>query len=133
MPYIEQLAKEGKIRGYKVIGKSEDKEKKNKYGNKKIVWEGVTFDSKKEFLRYQDLLLAQKMGIISELQRQVVFELIPKQKGQRACKYIADHVYWQDGVKIVEDVKSKATRKLSTYIMKKKLMQQVFNIKIKEV
>lgn len=35
--------------------------------------------------------------------------------------------------RLLDDVKSEATRKLSTYIMKRKLMKAKFNIEIKEI
>jgi len=105
-----------------------------KYRNNKVYWDGMTFDSKKEYRRYRELLLLQKAGKIFRLHRQTVFLLIPAQEGEKATKYKSDHDYWTDtGEYIVEDVKSVATRKLSTYILKRKLMLKVHGIKIKEV
>lgn len=107
----------------------------SKYKNKKTVVDGITFDSKKEANRYVELKLAQKTGIIDDLNLQVKFVLIPKQKGERECSYIADFVYKnkQTGETIVEDVKSSPRYKTDVYKIKKKLMLFVYNIKIKEV
>lgn len=45
--------------------------KPRKYHNEKVAVSGITFDSKKEADRYCELLLLQRAGRISELQRQV--------------------------------------------------------------
>lgn len=94
----------------------------NKYHNKKIVVEGKTFDSKKEAERYQALKMLENANIISNLSRQVPFELIPKQKNERAVKYIADFVYVEvtTGKIIVEDVKGFKT---DVYKLKRKLFK----------
>lgn len=111
------------------------KSKRAKYNNEKVEYEGIVFDSRKEYLRYRELLLLQKAGEIGFLQLQVPFVLIEKSETERECKYVADFVYIdaKTGEKIVEDVKSEMTRKLNIYIMKRKLMLAKFNIKIREV
>lgn len=91
------------------------------------------FDSKLEERRAQELLLLQKCGEIHDLKLQVPFELIPKQEGERAVKYIADFTFIKNGVLHVQDVKSSMTRKLPAYIIKRKLMLWVHGIKIEEV
>lgn len=110
------------------------KSKRAKYNNEKVEWDSIVFDSKKEYKRWRELLVLQKAGVITQLKRQVKFELIKKSETERACNYVADHVYMDcaTGEKIVEDVKSDATRKLSTYIMKRKLMKEVYGITIRE-
>lgn len=62
----------------------------NKYRNKKVIVDGISFDSKKEAARYKELRMLERTGIISALRLQVPFELIPKQDGERACAYRAD-------------------------------------------
>lgn len=112
--------------------------KQNKYHSKKVVVDGITFDSKKEARRWSELLLLQRAGEINGLERQKKYILIPSQKingkcVERECAYIADFVYnTKDGKTIVEDTKSKATQ-TPVYIVKRKLMLQVYGIQIKEV
>ena len=79
--------------------------------------------------------MMERAGIISDLTRQVRFELIPavKEGGkvkQRATSYIADFVYKQGGQQIVEDAKGVRTE---VYKLKKKLMLWRYGIEIKEV
>lgn len=106
-----------------------------KYGNRKVIRDGIEFDSVKECQRYCELKLMQRAGLISDLQLQVPFELIPTQRidgkvVERAVNYVADFVYRQDGVQVVEDTKGYKTPE---YIVKRKLMLWVHGIRIKEV
>lgn len=103
----------------------------NKYGAKKVkAPDGQVFDSTKEFQRYGVLRMLERAGKISNLRRQVSFELIPKQEGERACTYIADFVYTDEkGDLIVEDSKGFRT---DAYKIKRKLMLWVHGIRIKE-
>ena len=123
----------------------------NKYGNKKVEYDGITFDSKKEAIRYAELKLLEKSGHIKALQRQVKFVLIPSlretptekytrgaKKGQfklgkvieREVAYIADFVYIENGKTVVEDTKGMKTK---DYIIKRKLMLFIHGIRVKEV
>ena len=107
----------------------------SKYHSKKITRDGITFDSVKEYKRFQELALLERVGQVSDLQRQVKFELIPSQRingkvVERACTYIADFVYYQDGQMVVEDTKGFKTK---DYIIKRKLMLHVHGIRIVEV
>lgn len=111
---------------------AEPEKQKPKYGNIKTEVDGIKFDSKKEAKRYGELNILLKSGEIGSLERQVVFEL--KIGDKRVCKYVADFVYTKKtGERIVEDVKSEATRKLRLYLLKKKLMKELLGIEIKEV
>lgn len=106
-----------------------------KYYNKKTVYNGITFDSKKEADRYVVLTLLQKAGKITDLEVQVPFELIPSQKVdgltvERPCVYKADFVYRENGKMVVEDTKGVKTK---DYIIKRKLMLHVFGIQIREI
>ena len=123
-----------------------------KYGNKKTVTsDGIRHDSQAEANRWIELNLLQKAGKISDLQRQVPFELIPAQyityerrgkngkrlKDGKKCVeksvvYIADFVYKEYGRLVVEDVKSSATSKKESYIIKRKLMRYVYGIGVRE-
>jgi hypothetical protein len=107
----------------------------SKYHSRKITVGGITFDSKKEARRYSELYLLERAGQITNLQRQVTFELIPSQRingkvAERACNYIADFVYEKDGQQVVEDTKGFKTK---DYIIKRKLMLHVHGIRINEV
>ena len=102
----------------------------SKYGNRKLkAPDGQVFDSVKEFHRYGVLRLLERAGKISDLKRQVSFELIPKQDGERACTYVADFTYYEDGKLVVEDCKGFKTE---VYRLKRKLMLWVHGIRIKE-
>ncbi len=101
-----------------------------KYNAKKTVLDGITFASKKEGKRYQELRLLERAGEIQGLRLQVPYELIPKQKGERACTYYADFVYMEDGKQVVEDTKGVKT---PLYVVKRKLMLWVHGIRIREV
>lgn len=119
---------------------------KTKYANRKIAADGQVFDSKREYRRWQELLLLQKAGKIADLHRQVPFELIPAQrepdrigkrggvkKGyviEKSVVYVADFTYFQDGKRIVEDSKGMRTK---DYIIKRKLMLWVHGIRVREV
>ena len=125
---------------------------KSKYYNIKTrALDGTVFDSHKEARRWEELLLLQRAGKISDLQRQVKYELIPAQyetyeryskKGirlkdgarllERKVEYVADFVYTdaETGETIVEDSKGMRTK---DYIIKRKLLLAVHGIRIKEV
>jgi hypothetical protein len=125
----------------------------NKYGNKKVIVNGEVFDSKHEYMRYQELRLLERCGAIKDLRRQVAYELIPVQrekstrvyskgrkKGQpiegkvieKAVTYIADFVYTDTatGKEVVEDAKGVRTKE---YILKRKMCLYLLGIKIQEV
>ena len=112
--------------------------RKVKYGNRKTELDGITFDSKKEARRYAELKILEMAGEISDLELQMPFVLQPafahKGKKVQSIKYVADFVYIDnEGRKVVEDVKSPATRKDKVYQLKKKMMLYVHNIEIKEI
>lgn len=102
----------------------------NKYGNKKTVTsDGIKHDSIKEAKRWCELKLLERAGMIQNLERQVKYELLPKQDGERPVYYIADFVYTENGKKVVEDVKGMRTKE---YKLKKKMMLYFHGIKLKE-
>jgi hypothetical protein len=110
----------------------------SKYGAKKTVFQGITFDSQKEAQRYAELRLLERGKVISDLQLQVKFDLIPAQKGEngkvieRAVTYVADFTYTdkRTGEFIVEDTKGMKTKE---YILKRKMMLYFHGIRIREV
>ena len=102
----------------------------SKYGNiKTTTSDGITHDSIKEANRWCELKLLERAGKISGLQRQVKYELIPKQGSERAVNYIADFVYTENGKQVVEDVKGFRTKE---YKLKKRMLFYFKGIKIKE-
>lgn len=113
----------------------------NKYKNTKTTLDGVEFASKKEAHRWGELRLLERAGEISDLQRQVKYELVPPQKRpsggtERAVYYIADFVYTQNGNTVVEDVKGYRNPQSAGYakfVIKRKLMLIRYGLEIKEV
>jgi hypothetical protein len=110
--------------------------KKTKYNNKITELDGIKFHSRKESVRYSQLKLYEKGGLITDLRLQVPYELIPKLvingKTERAIKYVADFVYFDTVNKseIVEDVKSIATI-TDVFKLKYRLMKFIHGIDIK--
>lgn len=106
----------------------------NKYHAKKVEVDGILFDSRREAGRYSELMVLQRAGKIADLKLQEEFELIPKCGKERAAKYHADFSYTDTttGEKVVEDVKSRAT-KTRDYILRRKLMNWRYGIQIREV
>ncbi|MBO4640846.1 MAG: DUF1064 domain-containing protein [Treponema sp.] len=110
--------------------------RQNKYHNVKTYVDKIKFDSKKEANRYLELCMLEKSGIIKNLERQKRFEIVPKTDGERAVFYISDFVYWEvkSGKLVCEDVKSDATRRDKTYIIKRKLFKYLYkNYEFREV
>lgn len=106
-----------------------DEPKRNKYSAIKTEVDGIIFDSKKESNRYVELRLRQRAGEIEGLRLKPSFDLIVN--GELICKYVSDFLYFENGERIVEDVKSRATR-TRAYSIKRKLMRAIYGIEIKE-
>ena len=110
-------------------------QKTGKYHNRKTVRHGITFDSKHEADRYDELRMLLKSGGIHDLKLQQTYRLVGAQRtptgaAVRAVTYIADFVYVSGGKTIVEDAKGFKTK---DYIIKKKLMLERFGIWVEEV
>ena len=126
--------------------------RRQKYGNIKTrTADGIDHDSRKEARRWNELLLLERAGMISDLRRQDKYVLIPKQTesverysertgrrlkdGERTieseCSYIADFVYVDSATRktVVEVSKGVRTKE---YRIKKKLMLYVHGVKIHE-
>ncbi|MBR1749917.1 MAG: DUF1064 domain-containing protein [Ruminococcus sp.] len=101
----------------------------NKYGAKKVCcYQGHKHDSKKEAHRCNELHFLQKGRVISDLQVQVPFELLPSKKydnmpNERGIKYVADFVYTRNGITYIEDTKGMKTLE---YIIKRKLVKDKY-------
>lgn len=133
-----------------VFGRGFKKEKGKKYNNTKVEYEGIKFDSKKEMQRYIVLKDAEDRGVISNLELQVKYELIPavreeyvehlKTKDkiktrtlQLPITYTCDFQYLKDGVLIVEDVKASPKMLPKEFVLKEKMMFALKGIRIKKV
>jgi hypothetical protein len=80
----------------------------SKYRAQPEIVDGIRFASKKEARRYGELKLLLRAGEIHGLELQPRFPLIVN--GKKVCVYVADFAYLDnDGNRVVEDVKSKAT------------------------
>ena len=113
----------------------------SKYYARKITTPDGVFDSKREYERWRELKLLEINGKIENLERQVVYELIPAQYAQpvgrrkrgklleRPCRYKADFRYIEDGKEVVEDSKGYRT---DDYRIKRKLMLWVHGIRVRE-
>ena len=111
--------------------------KKPRYRNEPITVDGEKFASKKQYARWCQLKMMEQSGKISNLRREVPFELAPSVtldgKKKPAVRYFADAVYVEDGVAVIEDTKSPITRCDPVYRIKKHLMKSVLGIEIREV
>lgn len=132
--YRETIRTRGKAQPARAVGKMQAKslscpaigtKSSNKYNAQKTVINGVQFDSLKEARTYQNLLNLQNKGIITHLERQKRFEVIPKTKTERAAYYVADYVFYEVETNkwVVADCKSPITKKLPAYVLKRKLMK----------
>lgn len=105
---------------------------RSKYKAKKVVIDGITFDSKKEAGRYQELKLLERAGAIKGLVLQPRFLLQDKfkykGKTERKIEYIADFKYMdtKTGKVVVEDVKGYKT---DVYKLKRKLFLKKYGDK----
>lgn len=127
-----------------------NRQKGRKYNNKKVEYNGILFDSKKEKDRFVFLKDAEEQGLISNLQRQVKFELLPaikekyikhlktKEKEcertvQLAISYTCDFQYEKDGVVVVEDIKPSPALIPKEFVLKEKLFRYKYGFSIKRV
>jgi hypothetical protein len=128
----------------------------NKYFAEKVTLPtGEVFHSQAEYHRWCELRLLERAGKITKLQRQVKYELIPKQRGEstetykagpqkglpkpgaiieKAVNYIADFVYCDEkGNTVVEDTKGyKKGAAYDLFVIKRKLMLKVHGIRVIE-
>lgn len=110
----------------------------HKYHAKKTVVDGITFDSKKEAMRYKELKELQRVGKIDRLELQPRFVLMDgfryEGKAIRKIEYVADFLYRDLSTLelVVEDVKGVKT---DVYKLKKKLFLKRYGneYKFKEV
>ncbi len=126
---------------------------KSKYLAKKVEVDGIRFDSKKEANHYIELREQERQGLISDLQRQVPFVLIPAQYEEvveytpkthkekvvkklleKRLVFVSDFVYTRDGKVVVEDVKGyRNSTAYALFVVKRKLMLYVHGIRVVEI
>mgnify|MGYP001584568745 CR=1 FL=1 len=117
--------------------------RRSKYGNVRVVLDGIRFDSKWERDYYQQLKAREAAGEIRGLQRQVKFDL--RVNSVLVCRYVSDFTYeereagdtlcghdwhWKY---VVADCKSASTRLEPGYRLKRKLLRALRGIDILEV
>lgn len=107
---------------------------KSKYRAVKTSVDGITFASKAEARRYQELklLLEAKQISFMELQPKFVLADPVTINGRRrpALKYVADFAYFTPSGRVVEDVKGMLT---PAYKIKRHLMKSQLGIDIVEI
>lgn len=100
---------------------------KSKYHATKVYMDGIRFDSKAEAKRYVQLRDLQEQGVISNLELQPEYEILPAHRKNghavRRMTYRADFRYQTDGITIVEDVKGMETE---AFKIKKKLVEYFY-------
>lgn len=109
----------------------------NKYRAKKVVIDGITFDSQREGYRYIALRAMRATGHISDLEMQVCYELAPKAKldgdlrARPRIRYFVDFKYrTKCGQVICEDVKGMDT---PVSRMKRHLMKTVHGVDVRVI
>lgn len=112
---------------------------RTKYFSKKVVVDGIKFDSKREANYYLKLKELEKEGKIKDLELQKNYLLQEKfkigNKTRRSITYRADFVYYdtRDKKSHVVDVKSPYTKKDKVYRIKKKLFEYKYGVELEEV
>lgn len=110
---------------------------RSKFGNRKVVIDGYTFDSQAEGRRYRELKLLEAAGVIGCLRVHPPYQLQEGYKhaetGKRvqAIRYEADFEYIEDGKVVVEDVKAWDKKKqqfilTAVFKLKRKLFESQY-------
>lgn len=113
------------------------REKGRKYGNTKVRYDNILFDSKKEGEAYLYLKDLQARGVISDLELQPKWELVPTIKEtyikhlktkdktcertiQLAITYKADFALTYNGKRMIFDIKASPTMLPKEFVLKKR-------------
>ena len=100
----------------------------NKFHAQKTVVDGITFHSKKESERFQELKLLFRGGRIFHLEIQPRFDFCLD--GKKIFTYISDFQYQdENGETVIEDTKGYRT---PLYKLKKRLIESQYKIRITE-
>lgn len=102
----------------------------NKYRNRRH----NGYASQREAETAANLHALAQAGVITGLEEQVPYRLVPAQKGkvrnEKGITYVADFVYSDKDGKHVVDAKGYKTR---DYVMKRKLMAYLLHIEVEEL
>ena len=105
------------------------KKKGSKYSNIITMVDGIKFHSKAEAKRYSELKLLEKAKAITNLKLQPRYTLQEKftknGTNYRKIEYIGDFEYIENGITIIEDVKSLATAQDKYFGLKKKMLLKI--------
>lgn len=119
--------------------KSTPKIKRSKYGNEKVVYQGIEFDSRLEMNRYIFLKAKEDAGEISNLRVHQSYELIPKQTKTEVkhlktkdkvvektlflpITFTPDFVYERNGETTAEDTKGSKFLVSADFPLRRKLL-----------
>ncbi len=102
----------------------------------------LVFDSVAEHDRYLELRVLEEQGIISELECQPRYEILPKQETPPGEQNFRPVIYTPDfryrdsrrgGETVVEEVKSEYSRHEKDYVIRRKLIYYTMGVYVKEV
>ena len=89
------------------------------------------YASKREARIASELEILERVGKITNLNKQVSYALLPAAEGYpRPLRYVADFTYMDGGEVVVADAKGFKT---PVYLIKKRLMRQLLGIEITEL
>lgn len=107
------------------FSQKEEAKRKHKYNAKPVIIDGIKFASTKEGKRYSELNLLRKSGEVNFFFMQTPIQLPGN------VRYFLDFlIFWKDGSYTFEDVKGRDT---PTSKVKRKIVEDIYNIKIEEV
>ena len=109
-----------------------DADTRSKYGNTRVMVDGITFDSKREAAHWQLLKARAAAGEITELRHHVVFPLLCpyEDRALMVSTYEADFTYRDQYRRLhVVDVKGQRTQ---MYLLKRRWLQLQDGIRIEE-
>ncbi len=106
-----------------------------KYNNKKTEYDGILYDSQKEAAYAQTLdLLKKAKGKDKVLSYVPQMPFLIEIKGKRICKYLLDFmVSYDDRIEYIDVKGYKKGPAYAMFRIKKKLVEAMFEIQIKEV
>lgn len=110
--------------------------KRPKYRNRKVVVDGVKFDSQREAARWAELQRLERLGTIHRLRRQVPYVLANsvqfegEKRAKPALRVVIDFVYFEGNRTVAEDVKSPVTAKTAAWRIKRHLLKSIYSLDV---